>query len=108
MNRLCDPSEWRHPWGPVEAKLNAQEGDHAVHDYTNSNGTPLSNILTVKAERLNPGAVVESQEQCSYIYHCYEGQGRTEIETPSGQKVTFQWKARDTFAIPTWSKIKHV
>lgn len=83
-------------------------GSAAVFQYTNADGKPLSNILGVQAERLDAGAVAESREACSYIYHCYEGQGRTEIETPAGQKVTFEWRSRDTFAVPAWSKVKHM
>lgn len=108
MNRACDPCEWRYPWAPVGEALDAASGKHATYQYTLSNGKPLSSILGVQAERLDPGAVVESQESVSYIYHCYEGKGRTEVEAPSGEKFVFNWEARDTFAIPTWSKIKHV
>ncbi|RTE82544.1 hypothetical protein BHE90_002876 [Fusarium euwallaceae] len=104
----CDPCEWRFPWGPVEKALNANKDDYAIYHYTLSNGKPLSNILTVQAERLNPGASVESQESQSYLYHCYEGTGRTEVEAPSGEKMVFKWEARDTFAIPSWCKVKHV
>ncbi|KAH6695000.1 RmlC-like cupin domain-containing protein [Plectosphaerella plurivora] len=107
-SKPCDPCEWRHPWSPVQAVLDSSEGPSAVYHYKNADGKPLSNILGVQAERLSPGVVVESQESSSYIYHCYEGHGRTEVETPAGQKVVFTWKSRDTFAIPTWSKIKHI
>jgi gentisate 1,2-dioxygenase len=106
--RACDPCEWRHPWAPVEEALNASDELWAIHDYKQPNGKPLSNILGVRAERLHPGVVAASQDSCSFIYHCYEGRGRTEVETPSGQKTTFQWTSRDTFAIPAWSKVKHV
>lgn len=108
MFRPCDPCEWRHPWGPVEKALNASDASHTTYAYTNADGKPLSTTLTVQAERLSPGAVAESQDSCSYIYHCYEGTGRTEIETPSGEKSVFKWTRKDTFAIPAWSKIKHV
>ncbi|KAH8180190.1 gentisate 1,2-dioxygenase [Sarocladium implicatum] len=102
-----DPSEWRYPWGPVEEALNASEAAWATYEYTQSNDKHLSNILGVRAERLNPGAVGEPQESNSYIYHCYEGTGYTVIEAPSGDKSTFTWGPRDTFAVPAWSKIKH-
>jgi gentisate 1,2-dioxygenase len=64
--------------------------------------------LGFQAERLKPGAVAISRDSCSYVYHCYEGRGRTEIETPSGVKMELEWGARDTFAVPAWSKLKHI
>ncbi|KAH6987111.1 RmlC-like cupin domain-containing protein [Ilyonectria destructans] len=102
-----DPCEWRHPWGPVETALNATKDKYAIYHYRGKDGKPLSNILGVQAERLDPGTTVESQEPSSYIYHCYQGKGRTEVQTPSGQIVVFNWISRDTFAVPAWSKIKH-
>lgn len=106
--RLCDPCEWRHPWAPVEKALNANDSSHAVYAYTKSDGQPLSTTLGVQAERLSPGTEAESRDSCSYIYHCYEGHGHTEIETPTGEKSVFAWNPRDTFAVPAWSKLKHV
>ncbi|RXG42336.1 hypothetical protein VDGE_09609 [Verticillium dahliae] len=104
----CDPCEWRHPWAPVEEALNAAAGPHAVHHYRNADGRPLSTTLGVQAERLAPGAEAASRDSCSYIYHCYEGTGRTEVETPVGEKSVFRWTARDTFAVPAWSSVRHV
>lgn len=51
---------------------------------------------------------MEFQDSSSFIYHCYEGAGRTEIKPPSGKKMALDWQARDTFAIPAWSKVKHI
>lgn len=62
----------------------------------------------MQAERLAVGASAESQDSSSFIYHCVEGKGRTTIETPGQEKVTFEWVSRDTFAVPAWSKIQHV
>ncbi|KAH7323195.1 RmlC-like cupin domain-containing protein [Stachybotrys elegans] len=84
-SELQDPCEWRHPWTK-----------------------PLSEILAMQAESIDIGhATEETRDAASFVYHCYEGEGRTEIESPSGEKSVFQWKARDTFAVPAWSKIKH-
>ncbi|GAM38092.1 hypothetical protein TCE0_033r08556 [Talaromyces pinophilus] len=104
----CDPCEWRHPWEPVEKALNASDLPHTIHHYLGSDGQPLSTTLGFQAERLKPGAVAESRDSCSYVYHCYEGKGRTEIETPSGSKINLEWGPRDTFAVPAWSKLKHI
>jgi gentisate 1,2-dioxygenase len=62
----------------------------------------------MQAERISPGKSSSvSQDSSSFIYHCYEGKGRTVIETPAGECQTFSWESRDTFAVPTWSKIQH-
>jgi gentisate 1,2-dioxygenase len=92
----------------VEATLNSTKDKYAIHHYLQPDGKPLSNILGVQAERLDPGTSVESQESHSYLYHCYEGKGRTEVQAPSGETFVFNWVSRDTFAVPSWSKIKHV
>lgn len=105
--RQCDQCEWRYPWEPVEKSLNATELPHAIHHYLTSDGQPLSTTLGFQAERLKPGAVAESREIRSYVYHCYEGKGRTEIEAPSGTMIELEWGPRDTFAVPAWSKLKH-
>ncbi|KAF5234714.1 hypothetical protein FANTH_12066 [Fusarium anthophilum] len=104
----CDPCEFRFPWAPVEEELDADKSDYSIYHYKLSNGKPLSTFLGVQAERLSPGATVESQESQSYLYHCYEGKGRTELVTPTGETMTFTWEARDTFAVPSWCKVKHI
>ncbi|KEY66392.1 hypothetical protein S7711_05826 [Stachybotrys chartarum IBT 7711] len=105
---LCDPCEWRHPWAPVQTKLDAQKGNHAIHHYKNKDGMPLSTTLGVQAERIAAAASSsQSQDSSSFIYHCVEGRGRTVVEPPSGEKMTFSWTSKDTFAIPAWSKVQH-
>ena len=93
-------------WEPI---LHADELPHAIYHYKNAAGGPLSTTLTLQAERINPGhATEESQDQCSYMYHCYEGEGQTIVTPPNGEKVVFNWTSRDTFAVPAWSKIQHI
>lgn len=105
---MTDSCEWRHPWDQVEAELQAQEGPYAIHHYT-SHGKPLSPILGAQAERIDGNHTTkEVREQASFLYHCYEGQGQTIVEPPTGPRVIFKWTARDTFAVPAWSKIQHV
>ncbi|TKW53829.1 Gentisate 1,2-dioxygenase [Colletotrichum tanaceti] len=100
--------EWRHPWAEVEAALDAQDGPYAVHHYT-VHGKPLSPILGAQAERIGGHHTTdEVREQASFLYHCYEGRGRTIVEPPTGPRVVFRWSARDTFAVPAWSRIQHV
>jgi gentisate 1,2-dioxygenase len=42
------------------------------------------------------------------MYHCYSGKGKTIITPPQGEQVTVEWVAKDTFAVPSWSKIQHI
>ncbi|KAK1995021.1 gentisate 1,2-dioxygenase [Colletotrichum falcatum] len=103
-----DSCEWRHPWDKVEAALKEREGPHAVYHYEND-GKPLSPILGAQAERIDGNHTTgEVREQASFLYHCYEGRGRTVVEPPAGPRVVFEWAARDTFAVPAWSRIRHV
>ncbi|OAK96919.1 RmlC-like cupin [Phaeosphaeriaceae sp. SRC1lsM3a] len=103
-----DPSDWRFPWEPVGEDLDSQAGDHAVYHYKTKEGRELSTTLGMQAERISPRKSSEvCQDSSSFIYHCYEGRGHTVVETPSGERQTFEWESRDTFAIPAWSKIQH-
>ena len=106
--RLCNESEWNVPWSKVEPVLNADKSPHAVYHYKNASGGPLSTTLTVQAERIDAGhTATESQEQCSFMYHCYAGDGQTVVTPPNGEVVIFNWTSRDTFAVPAWSKVQH-
>ena len=49
-----------------------------------------------------------SQETCSFIYHCYEGEGQTIVMIPTGQQTKIDWVAKDTFAVPAWSTVQHI
>ncbi|KXH48090.1 gentisate 1,2-dioxygenase [Colletotrichum salicis] len=105
---FTETCEWRHSWDQVEAELKAQEGPYAIHHYT-SHGKPLSPILGAQAERIDGNHTTkEVREQASFMYHCYEGQGRTIVEPPTGPRVVFKWTSRDTFAVPAWSRIQHI
>ncbi|SPO06313.1 related to gentisate 1,2-dioxygenase oxidoreductase [Cephalotrichum gorgonifer] len=106
---LCNDSEWRIPWSRVEATLSSDTAPHAIYHYKNGSGGPLSTTLAVQAERIDAGHTTEeSQEQCSFMYHCYTGDGQTIVTPANGEKVVFKWTSRDTFAVPAWSKIQHV
>ncbi|KAH8660146.1 gentisate 1,2-dioxygenase [Xylariales sp. PMI_506] len=108
-SELCDPSEWRFPWKPVQEALDAQDKPHATYHYTTNAGKALSTTLGAQAERIRPGVTTEwSQESASFIFSCYEGSGRTIVEPPSGERMVFTWTAKDTWAVPAWSKIQHI
>ena len=107
--RPCEDSEWRIPWSKVEPVLNEGTSPHTVYHYRNAAGEPLSTTLTIQAERIDAGHTTEvSQEQCSFMYHCYAGDGQTIVTPPNGEATVFSWTSRDTFAVPAWSKIQHV
>ena len=76
--------------------------------------TPMAgtyrNTLSMQAERLGPGASSPaSQETASFVYHVFEGEGYTVIDSPGREKDsrTIHWTTRDTFAVPAWSRIVH-
>lgn len=107
--RPVNECDWRHPWPPVKKALDASSSPHSFHHYHKSDNTPLSTTIGVQAERLAPGYTApESQEQSSFMYHVFEGKGHTLVESPTGEKFKFDWESRDTFAVPSWSKIQHV
>jgi gentisate 1,2-dioxygenase len=92
----------------VEASLKAGLGPHRIH-YYQSNGKHLSNTLSAQAEMVEAGhTTAVAQETCSFIYHIYEGEGRTIVKTPSGQESTIDWIAKDTFTVPAWSEVQHI
>lgn len=105
---LCNDSEWNIPWSKVEPVLNEDESPHAIYHYKNAAGGPLSTTLAVHAERIVGGHTTEeSQEQCSFMYHCYSGDGQTVVNPPNGKVEIFTWTSRDTFVVPAWSKVQH-
>ncbi|OQV06570.1 Cupin domain-containing protein [Cladophialophora immunda] len=97
------------PWPPVENALTAAGGKYARYDYRHADGSHLSRTLSVQAERVPPGASSpETQETASFVYHVVEGEGFSTILAPgetAARKI--EWTARDTFAVPAWSKVTH-
>lgn len=109
MDSRNDDCEWQFPWKDVAASFEAQSGPHRFHHYKLRNGQPLSETLGAQAERIEVGHSTEiHQETTSFIYHCYEGNGRTIITPQQGEQVTVEWASKDTWAVPAWSKIQHI
>lgn len=105
---LSDTADWLHPWAKAQSALDANPSSHAVYHYTVGSGKPLSTTLGVQAERIQGATeTAVQQDSSSYLYHCYEGKGRTAITPPNGPLETIEWETRDTFAIPAWSKVQH-
>ncbi len=107
-HRLVDSAPWRYPWKDAEASLKAQSGTHRIHNY-GKDGKHLSNTLSAQAEMIEAGhTTAVHQETCSFIYHCYEGEGQTSVKSPNGKESRIDWVAKDTFTVPAWSEIQHM
>ncbi|KAK8085958.1 RmlC-like cupin [Apiospora phragmitis] len=88
------------PWSQVQAALDAQPGDHAIYHYT---------LPSYTAERVRAGtASAPVREACSFVYHCFEGAGRTRLRLADGvSKEEVEWRRGDTFAVPAWTEVVH-
>ena len=103
-------SPLRLTWTDVQRELDARAVEnHAIYQYKHADGSYLSKTLGAQAERLSAGKHTQwSQQTLSFVYHVYEGVGKTElIERGKGTIVTVHWKTGDTFAVPAWTKIRH-
>lgn len=62
-----------------------------------------------QAERVDAGTKSQPiRESCSFVYHCYEGSGKTELKLANGETKTVDWSQGDTFAVPAWTERIHV
>ncbi|KAI8963459.1 RmlC-like cupin domain-containing protein [Daldinia sp. FL1419] len=108
-SRLCEDCKLLFPWKRVEAFLNAQEGPYAVYHYSFGDSKPISTDITLQAERVDGyHSTTRTHEIGSFIYHCFEGQGYTEMETPLEKTETIHWTTGDIFVVPANSTIRHV
>lgn len=96
-------------WDEVQQDLDAQSGSHAVYYYRSPSGDPLSRTMGGQAERVDAGTKSPAiRESCSFVYHCYEGSGRSELKLANGETKTVEWSKGDTFAVPAWTERVHV
>ncbi|KAL1979740.1 hypothetical protein VTN96DRAFT_5237 [Rasamsonia emersonii] len=103
-------SVWRFPWKETRAALDRDKPTqpYSIYHYHGKNRKHLSDTISAQAERIAPGHTTDPrQETCSFIYHVESGQGSTTILAPDGSETEIQWTARDTFAVPAWSRIQH-
>jgi gentisate 1,2-dioxygenase len=100
-----------YPWERTEAALRAIDFDvegvsrtGVVLDYVNPvNGGPVLPTMNCRIVHLPPGFEGESQRRtASEIVHVVRGSGSTVID---GQR--FEWKTRDTMALPLWCTHRH-
>ncbi|CAG9981061.1 unnamed protein product [Clonostachys byssicola] len=92
------------PWAKMKESLDSVPGTWASKDYLKNDGRQVSKILGGSAERLDAGASSPSiRETSSSVYHVVSGEGYSIV---GSEKI--QWKAGDTFCIPSWFRYQHV
>lgn len=99
----------KYSWDEVQKKLDATKGGHAIYTYRlRGSNVPLSSVIGAEAERVDNGVTTEwRQETCSFVFHVYEGKGRTVVQTENEEKIV-EWEKADTFCVPSWAKFRHV
>lgn len=95
----------------MQEALNKQGGTYARYTYP-FNDLGLARTLGAEAERINANTMSpQRQDSASYVFHVYQGKGRTVLSQPSLQgskpNETIEWKACDTFVIPSWASFRH-
>ncbi|KAK7979896.1 hypothetical protein PG989_012353 [Apiospora arundinis] len=119
----ADDAHLKIPWSKAQAHLDAQPGHHAIYHYTLpvtnisspaspassfDSTTPLSRTIGGQAERIDAGTASPAiRESCSFVYHCFEGSGRTRLTLADGKTETVEWERGDTFAVPAWTERVH-
>ncbi|KPI34553.1 Gentisate 1,2-dioxygenase [Cyphellophora attinorum] len=108
-SRPAPNSHNRFPWDAVAKHLDQDKSLHALHLYRRSDGLHLSKTVSAQAERVSAGHTTAVSQECySYVYHVKSGQGFTSIANGRTSEVSvIEWKAKDTFAVPCWSKVTH-
>ncbi|ORY54724.1 gentisate 1,2-dioxygenase [Pseudomassariella vexata] len=110
-NPTADDCELRIGWDEVRRFLDSQDGPHAIYHYQvgrEDAKRPLSLTMGGQAERVDSGSEsVSMRESCSYVYHCFEGRGRTTLLLANGATEVVYWARGDTFAVPAWSERVH-
>jgi gentisate 1,2-dioxygenase len=87
------------PWKGTQEALDRHAGDYGKYVYPINTPLALSRTLGAQAERINTScSSPQRQESASYVFHVYEGKGRTVFDTGA----VVEWNACDTFVIPSW------
>ncbi|RAQ78435.1 gentisate 1, partial [Aspergillus flavus] len=91
------------PWNQMKERLDETEGNWATQRYLKADGREVSRVLGGCAERLDAAtSSPRRQDTLSAVYHVITGEGHSEV---GGQ--TLEWKAGDTFCIPSWYPYQH-
>ncbi|KAH8819012.1 RmlC-like cupin domain-containing protein [Xylogone sp. PMI_703] len=100
---------FRFPWLNMKRKLDLQCDDYVQDTYRRPDGSHVSSTLGAHALRLKAGKTsTPARSTCSFVFHVQAGSGRTAIEGANGETKTLSWTVRDTFAVPSWSRITHI
>ncbi|GMG38874.1 unnamed protein product [Aspergillus oryzae] len=82
------------PWNQMKERLDETEGNWATQRYLKADG---------REERLDAAtSSPRRQDTLSAVYHVITGEGHSEV---GGQ--TLEWKAGDTFCVPSWYPYQH-
>ncbi|KAH2980360.1 hypothetical protein KXV25_003237 [Aspergillus fumigatus] len=91
------------PWDRMKARLDETEGNWATQRYLKDDGREVSRGVGGGAARLNAGtSSPRRQDTLSAVYHVITGKGCSEV----GDQ-TLEWKAGDTFCVPSWHAYQH-
>lgn len=99
----AESAGWRFPWRETEPLLRANGGQR--YEYRNpATGGSVLPTMAAYAQLFAAGAQTAPQRQtASTVYHVVAGSGATVIDGH-----TLEWSARDSFAVPAWSRHHHV
>lgn len=103
-----DCADMKFPWKSMQARLDAQAGDHAECEYTLSNGKSVSTTIGAHAHRISAGKSSKPcQETTNYVFQVHAGKGWAEVSSSNGEKsYKLEWSKGDAFAIPSWYRFQ--
>lgn len=79
-----------------------------MHIYKNAHGAEVSRTLGAHAERIQADTSSPArQETCSFVFHCVDGSGSSQLVLSDGTETVLKWSENDTFAVPAWTTIRH-
>lgn len=88
---------WRNVAEVLDQGIETEGKKYARFDYRLRDGGHLSRTISAQTERVSAGYTTDRmRETVSFVYHVYEGEGRTRIVAPGGEgkEVMVEWKAR--------------
>lgn len=95
--------EMKFPWAKMQARLDAEPGEHAICEYTLPGGAPVSTTIGAYAQRITAGQASKTcQETNNSVFQVHTGKGWTEVSSSKGEKYTLKWSKGDTFVVPSW------
>lgn len=103
-------SALRFAWANTQKQLDGDAGSYSIYHYRQADGSHLSKTLSAQAERIAGSSITPwFRQTTSFVYHVYEGQGYSELQDgPHSEIKRVQWQKGDIFAIPAWSRTRHI